>query len=344
MEYLRSMRKRLTLTCCGLFAAAALLAACGASTPSVPTVPSAAHLRPRTGESWMSPLAKDTPKLLYVSGFNATYVDVYDYESGKQVGMLTGFSMPAGQCVDAKGDVYIANSGDGDVNEYAHGGKKPIKTYSTSGAALGCSVDKANDLAVSDFLTASYGPGAVTVFPKGSGKGIVYSNPNDCYDIWPGGYDGEGNLVMIAENATEAVTFCALLKGSKSLTTLTASGFTIYSPDSTMWDGKFIALGDQQLGGGFQSGIVEATLSGSTLTSQGDVTLSDDCKGDYTHVISPFIVGRKNTPVNDRQGTVVAGGNEFCNADFRLWHYPQGGNPFKTFTFQSGGQSVSIAD
>jgi hypothetical protein len=292
----------------------------------------------------MSPLASRKSKLLYVSAFNGNDVTVYDYASGKEMGMLTGFSSPTGQCVDAKGDVYIAN-GNGVVDEYAHGGKKAIKTFATSGDAFGCSVDKANDLAVTDFLGASYTAGSVTIFPKGSGQGTVYSNPTDCYYIWNAGYDDDGNLVMIAENqGSEAVTFCAVLKGSKSLTTLSASGFTIYSPDSTMWDGKYLALGDQQIGGGLQSGIVEATLSGSTLTQHAQVVLSDGCDGDYTHVIQPFIVGRKNTPVNDRRSVAVAGANEFCSADFRLWHYPKGGSPFKTLTFQSGGQSVSIGD
>ncbi|MGB8152108.1 MAG: hypothetical protein WCE97_13045 [Candidatus Cybelea sp.] len=337
------MMKRLALTCCGLFAALVLLAACGGSTGSALTPLSAQRTTSGPDKSWMSPLASRKSKLLYVSAFNGNDVTVYDYASGKQVGMLT-VSSPAGQCVDAKGDVYIANSG-GAVDEYAHGGKKPIKTFTTSGDAFGCSVDKANDLAVTDFLGASYTAGSVTIFPKGSGEGVVYSNPTDCYDIWNAGYDDKGNLVMIAENeASEAVTFCAVMKGSKSLTTLSASGFTVYSPDSTMWDGKYIALGDQQIGGGFQSGLIEATLSGSTLTSHGQVVLGDTCQGDYTHVIQPFILGRKNTPVNDKQGTVVAGANEFCSADFRLWHYPAGGTPIKSFSFQSGGQSVSIGN
>lgn len=338
------MMKRLAFTCCGLFAALVLLAACGGSTESALTPLSAQRTSSGQGRSWMSPLASRKSKLLYVSAFNGSDVTVYDYASGKQVGMLTGFSSPSGQCVDAKGDVYIAN-GNGVVDEYAHGGKKPVKTFATSGDAFGCSVDKANDLAVTDFLGASYTAGSVTIFPKGSSEGVVYSNPADCYYIWNAGYDDNGNLVMIAENhASEAVTFCAVLKGSKSLTTLTASGFTIYSPDSTMWDGKYIALGDQQIGGGLQSGIIEATLSGSTLIQHAQVVLSDGCDGDYTHVIQPFIVGRKNTPVNDRRSVAVAGANEFCSADFRLWHYPAGGTPVKSFTFQSGGQSVSIGN
>ena len=337
--------KHLAFTCCGLFAALALLAGCGGSTESALTPFSAQRVSSEQNGSWMSPLAGRKSKLLYVSEFNGNDVTVYDYPSGTQVGMLTGFSSPAGQCVDAKGNVYIANSGDGSVDEFAHGGSTPIKTFATSGDAFGCSVDKANDLAVTDFLGPSYSAGSVTIFPKGRHKGVVYSNPTDCYYIWSAGYDDQGNLVMVAENkASEAVTFCAVLKGSKSLTTLTASGFTIYSPNSTMWDGKYIALGDQQIGGGLQSGVIEATLSGSTLTSHGQVVLGDTCQGDYTHVVQPFIVGRKNTPINDRHSRVIAGANEFCHADLRLWRYPAGGTPFKSFTFQSGGQSVSIAD
>lgn len=334
--------KRLASTCCSVVAVL-LLAACAGSTQSALTPPSVQSAISSRQRSWMSPLASKKSKLLYVSAFNGSSVTVYDYPSGEQMGTLTGFSSPSGQCVDAKGDVYIANFTSGVVDEYAHGGTSPIKTFTTNGAAFGCSVDRANDLAVTDFLGVSYSAGSVTVFPNGSSKGVTYSDPADCHYIWNAGYDDKGNLVMVAENqTTEAVTYCAVLKGAGSMTTLTASGFTIYSPDTTMWDGKYIALGDQQLQGGLQSGIIEATLSNSTLTAHGQVTLADGCDAGYTHVVQPFIVGRKNTPVNDRQSHVIAGGNQFCNADFRMWHYPAGGTPFKSLSFQSGGQSVSI--
>lgn len=336
--------KRLAPAGCGLLTVL-ILAACNGSSANAPLPRSVeAPLRSATqGASWMSPVARTKPKLLYVSAFNGSDVTVYDYPDGSQVGTLTGFSSPSGQCVDEKGDVYITNFTRGAVDEYAHGGKTPLNTYATSGDAFGCSVDKAGDLAVTDFLGTSYSAGSITVFPKGAGKGVVYSDPADCHYIWPAGYDDAGNLIAVAENDTsEAVTYCALLKGSKSLTTLSAAGFAIYSPDTTMWDGTYIALGDQQLGGGLQSGFVEATLSGSTLTKHAQVALSDVCDGGYTHVVNPFIVGRKNTPVNDRRGVAVLGSNQFCNADFRLWHYPQGGNPFATLPFQAAGESVSI--
>jgi hypothetical protein len=337
------MLTRIAPTGCGLFAALALLAGCGGGSSQSGVIPASVHPMQGHAKAWMSPDAKKKSKLLYVSAFNGDHVDVYDFPSDTQVGTLTGFSSPNGQCVDAKGDVYITDGGTGVVSEYAHGGQTPIKTYTTSGGAYGCSVDRKGDLAVTDFTGPSYTAGSITVFRKGSGKGIVYDDPVNCYYIWPGGYDDKGNLVAIAESqASETVTFCALLKGSKSLTTLSADGFTIDSPDSTMWDGKYLALGDQQLGGGFQSGIVEATVSGSTLSYHAQVPLNDDCDGGYSHVIQPFIVGRKNTPVNHTLSHVVAGSDDFCSADLRFWHYPAGGDPYKAFTFQAQGESVSI--
>jgi hypothetical protein len=320
-----------------------LLSACGGPALNSETPVVTQNIRSAHHASWMSPLAKSARKLLYVSNYGANEVAVYDNLSKKQVGMLTGFSSPQGQCVDAKGDVYIANAGDGTVVEYAHGGTTPLKTFSTSGDAFGCSVDSANDLAVTDFLGASYAAGSITVFPKGSSKGTTYSDATNCHYIWTAGYDNKGNLVAIAENdASETVTFCAVLKGAKSLTMLTAKGFTIYSPNSTMWDGKYLALGDQEIGGNLQSGFIETSLSGSTLKSHGQTTLTDTCDGGYSHVVEPFIAGNKNTPVNDTQSTLVVGANQLCNADLRAWHYPAGASPYKSLTTQSDGQSISI--
>ena len=77
--------------------------------------------------SWMDPAygvkgAKKKSELLYVGDDSTNDVFVYDYKSGAQVGQLTGFDGPYGMCVDAKGDVYVANFDNGTTTEYAHGG------------------------------------------------------------------------------------------------------------------------------------------------------------------------------------------------------------------------------
>lgn len=286
----------------------------------------------------MRPDKKHKSALLYVS--EGSDVGVYDYPSLKQVGTLTGFTGAGASCVDAKGDIYITES-NGDVVEYAHGGTKVINTYAPGGDVLGCSVDTKNDLAVTSFSR-----GEAIVYAGGDpSKGTTYTDASCAYQ-WPMGYDDKGNLIGTGENTTIAV--CALLAGSQSETTLTFSGGTIDYPGGTVWDGKYIVLGDQEAGGVFATGMYQTTLSGMTLTQVGKTVLTDNCYSDYVDVITPFVVGKKNTPVNHEQGAVVLGVNLWCadGGSYRLdfWHYPQGGAPYKylTLTSSPAGASVSI--
>src|SRR5579871_2156735 len=118
-------------------AAAALLAGCGGAQP--PTAQSDAvglAQRSRSAQhngrgSWMLPEAK-TEDLMYVSDGTLSAVLVFAYKSRKQVGQLTAFNEPYGQCVDAKGDVWITDVSNGTVAEYAHGGTKPLKTLTAN--------------------------------------------------------------------------------------------------------------------------------------------------------------------------------------------------------------------
>lgn len=264
-------------------------------------------------------------------------VAVYDYSNGKLVGTLTGFDGPYGGCVDAKGDVYITNFDGGNVVEYAHGGTKVLNAYDSGGTPIGCAVDSKGDVAVT-----SFDPGEAVVFAGGDpSEGTTYSDA-DCTYIWQMGYDHSGNLIGVGESSSGGRAYCALLSGAKSMSTLSFSG-TIDFAGGTMWDGKHIALGDQEAGGTFETGIYPSTLKGSSLSPVGsEVTLTDTCYNGYTDIASPFIVGKKNTPVNDRQGKVVVGTNLWCadggagNPGIEFWHYPQGGKPFKALSQASG--------
>jgi hypothetical protein len=290
-------------------------------------------MRPSYGRSWMLPQEKGGKStLIYAQGNSNVYV--YDYKNGKLVGTLTNVGGGAG-CVDAKGDVYIANFDEQDVVEYAHGGTKILNTYELSGATpIGCSVDSKGDLAVT-----SFDPGEVEVFAGGNpSKGTLHSGTS-CYYLWSMGYDHSGNLIGIGENEDAGREYCGLLSGGTSITTLSFSG-TIYFAGGTMWDGKYIALGDQEAGGNYVTGVYPSKLSGSTLMPVGsEVTFTDNCDGDYNDVEDPFIVGNKNTPVNDSQGKVMVGTNLWCEGGTQgiaFWHYPAGGNPYKTYDKDSG--------
>jgi hypothetical protein len=290
------------------------------------------------GRSWMLPQKEGARSTLIYAADDQTYdVSVYDYSDGKFVGTLTGFDVPYGGCVDAKGDVYITNYGAGTVVEYAHGGTKVINTYDSGGTPIGCSVDSKGDVAVS-----SFDPGAV-VFAGGSPKkGVTYSG-GACTYLWSMGYDHSGNLIGVGETSSGGRCYAGLLAGATSMSSLSFSG-TIDFPGGTMWDGKYIALGDQEAGGTFNTGIYPSTLKGSTLSPVGsEVIFTDTCYNNYSDIEHAFIVGKKNTPVDDRQGKVVVGTNGWCadgggggGGGIKFWHYPQGGNPFKAYSHDSG--------
>lgn len=285
------------------------------------------------GHSWMLPQKKKSV-LIYVG--EGSEVAVYDYSTGKLVGTLAGTGGSFG-CVDAKGDVYIGDFDGQGVVEYPHGGTKRLNTYELSGASLiGCSVDSKGDLAVT-----SFDPGAATVVARGNPKrGTTYGGAA-CSYVWAMGYDHSGNLIGVGETSSAGRAYCALLSGAKSISSLSFSG-TIDFPGGTMWDGKYIALGDQEAGGTYDTGAYPSTLTGSTLLPVGsEVTLTDTCYNNYTDIFNPFIVGKKNTPVNDSQGNVVVGTNLWCpdggsGPGIEFWHYPQGGKPFKNYSQDAG--------
>jgi hypothetical protein len=342
-----------------LAAAAFALAACG---PAGYATPQMTQIRPidrvlsmmarnyvphPTGyqpvASWMRPGIAGK-NLLYISlAASANVVNVYDYPSGEQVGTLGKFNEPLGQCVDAQGDVYVVNVGNARVDEYAHGSTHRSRSLKADGYPDGCSVNKKGDLAVTSFETTT-GPGSITVFDREGGK-KVYKDPQDCYYLWPAGYDDKGDLVVEGRaTPSSGATLCGILSGAKSMKRLTTRGIVIDFPDSVMWDGKYLALGDQEAKGTDETGIWRATLSGSTLSASRETLLHDNCDDQYNDVVQPFVVGAKNTPVNDKEGSAVVGGNQLCGSGaYGFWHYPAGGSPFKEFDYVSNGQSVSIA-
>ncbi|HLY01425.1 MAG TPA: hypothetical protein VKR56_02905 [Candidatus Cybelea sp.] len=312
------------------FAAVALLSGCGGG----PFALGQAQGDTARGDGALLPMARAAmpagrkSTLIYAANEETGGVDVFDYSSGRIVQTLTGLEADAG-CVDAKGDVYIVEPS-GIVVKFAHGGTTPLTTYRTGGDLVGCSVDSEGDLAV----TAS-SPGRVTVYEKGNPQRTKSYDNSDCEITSAFGYDDKGDVIGLG--SYNSVFICAVLRGAKAETTLEGSGITVKAPNGSMWDGKYLELGDQEAGAdNAQTGMIQATLSGKALTAKNEVILADSCYRGYVDVRNPFVVGKKNTPVNDRQGKVVVGANLYCfssgSGGIEFWHYPQGGSPFRMFT------------
>jgi len=259
---------------------------------------------------------------------------------------LTGFNDPYGECVDARGDTWITNFSGESVVEYARGGKQPIAMLKTNGYSIGCAVSPNGDLAVANFSGAN-GSGDIEVFTHAAGTPTEYSNQEDSY-LWPPGYDNNGNLFVEAQTYRGGVGVAELLAGGSSLEPVSINQ-TIYYPGSVMWDGKYVSLTDQDAGGNPSSPAttiyqMREKRSGSLIVV-GSTPLQDNCNGSQVDVVQPFIAGRKNTPINTRQGEVVIAGNLSCENRVDAWKYPAGGQPIAvaspvpSFAY---GQAVSV--
>jgi hypothetical protein len=322
------------------------LASCGGAAAPGPMAlsPTDGQARTHAWASWMNPQeARGNSTLLYSGDSNGSTVYVYDYADGSLVGMLAGFNSPAGGCVDARGDVFITNQGNGATLEFKHGGNKPIRQYNAIPSGVGCSVDRNGNLAIA-VQPLSSGPAKLCVWKAGKGPSKCYTD-NYCGTMQSPGYDDTGNLYVEGYYYGPAV--CELPAGGAALKTVKLSGGTLNFPGGVMWDGKHLALSDPHTGTAHMTtSLYRVTESPSgDLRIVGTTVLNGTCNTDNAWVVQPFIVGRKNTPINDREGQVVVSPDYFCTSQWPIdfWRYPGGADPFKVWPqhFLPGGVVVS---
>jgi hypothetical protein len=286
----------------------------------------ALHYAPKQGQSWMSPGAAKTKDLLYVSNLNSGAVNVYSYPDDKLVGTIKGdYDGPDGICVDKKNDIWVVNNSDASLLEYKHGGKTPIATLGGILFPIGCSIDPTTgNLAVTSYGGSSDGGGTVSIFRDAKGTPAVYTDSeiphfNFC------GYDPKGNLYVDGTDAAQGeFHFAELPKGEKTFKNITLAGGTIYYPGMVQWDGKYVAVGDQDAGSASSgaSAIYQTTGSGGKIVHE--IPLN---AGEAEDIIGFWI-----------QGSTVIGPNiaypDTSNdkGSVGFYKYPAGGKPTKTLT------------
>jgi hypothetical protein len=309
----------------GALAAAAMLTGCGGNSAapggSLPIFnANAESTRPHASvhRSWMSrEAAKDN--LLYVSDIGTNDVYVLSYPKGKVVGTLTGFNSPAGECVDATGDIFIANSNASQILEYAHGGTAPIATLDDSGYyPSGCSIDPTTgNLAVTNTTTTGSRAGSVAVYTGAQGT-PSNSQIGNFYYYFFCGYDKAGDLFVDGLNINFQFEFAWLPKNGYGFEHISLSQ-SIEWPGAVQWDGKYLALTDANAGVVYQ---IQMTSSGAQIAGSTSLTGAAPM---YQSWIPPL--HGKN-----RQGTHVVGARSVHNGNLMIWAYPAGGSPTKTIS------------
>lgn len=294
----------------------AVLGACSAGMQ-----PATSASAPDRSPSWMSAGAKSAQRLLYISDLGRFDVYVYSFPSLTQVGKLTGFNGPQGECSDAAGDVWIANAGTYQMLEFAHGGTKTIASLSDPvGVPVGCAIDPANgNLAVTNLYGFS-GAGSVLVYKNASGTPRVYADPNMYYYYFDG-YNRAGDLYVSGATASNAYLLAVLPKGSNSMSPVAIKGGTIYFPGTVAWNSATLVLGDQQCMKSASSCFYELRVSGRTASIERTTRLNGSCD-----VVEAWV-----------DPTQIAGGDdgEYCGngrSSVDVWPYPAGGSPSATAT------------
>lgn len=301
--------------------AAVLFAGCGASQAPIGAQGAS------WSESWMLP---DTASqdLLYVSDDGTNKVYVFAYPGGKKVGVLAGFSVPRGECVDSAGDVWIVNQNPAEVIEYAHGGSAPIATLSVPGSSpQGCAIDPATG----NLAVTSQGD-QVSVYAGAQGTPTTYTDA-DVGGFGFCSYDNGGNLFIGAGSTRDGV-LVELPVGSGQFVTM------VFKPkpkhlhiSGVQWDGRHLAVGGVSQQHHKPAVIYRVQISGDVATVEGITKLSS--RNDAPVFAQFWIEG----------GTVAQSSDR--GVDIGVWHYPDGGNPEKLIR-NSGrrylwGTAVSLA-
>jgi hypothetical protein len=214
-------------------AAALALGGCGSTQP-----PAAGAAQRLSASPMKAGLSKED--LIYVTNRDSE-VTVYNLATQAIVGVLTDFTSPMGECVDAGGNVYITDSSAEEVFEYAHGGSKPIKTFDDSpDTPRTCAVDSTTgNLAVANDDGSSH-EGNIAIWPQGSGQPTRYTN-STLYNFVGCAYDENGNLLT-----TNGGAFAWLPRGGSTLANIVIpppkSGGKWGGLQGIQWDGRLFAL------------------------------------------------------------------------------------------------------
>jgi hypothetical protein len=319
----------------GAMLAGSLLAACSGGLQETRLTP--ASSQGAYGRSWMVSYS-GKQNLLYVSDLYTSQVYVYSYPGRKLEGTLSGFSGPAGLCIDKAGDVFVANRGGNDILEYAHGGTQPIATIDDAGyIPVDCSVDvSTGDLAVTNFCQVSgdqcIGPGNVDIYKNASGTPVTITDASITLFYYCG-YDSRGNLFADGDTDESGAGFqlAELRNGQTKLDNISLNR-VVYYPAGVLWDGKYVAVGDGDAGGKFASSIHQVAVKGMHGTIVSTTRLAQASEIDQfwlqgSKLIAPdFQVGRSSNVL--------------------LYSYPKGGKPTAVITgsFESPvGATVSLA-
>jgi hypothetical protein len=274
------------------------LAACSSPNGNAGITPAAAQ----PASVFHAPFGTSPKAQLYISDDGTNEVETFTWPKPKSAITLTGFSEPQGECADQSGNVFITNTGNSNILEYALGGTDPIDTLSDAHEyPVGCSFDRTNgDLAVSNILSTADGNGNVAIYKNAKGAPKIVT-PAGVQRVFFVQYDGSRDLFVSGDNSSYEPVLAEMPAGSKQFKVVCPNLFGSQFPGGLGWDGKYIVIG-----------------------VPGGLERIRNCK----------VVGF--TPLGDSDEFYISGNRvvvpDAGSAEVYIYGYPKGGEPIQTLT------------
>jgi NHL repeat len=271
---------------------------------------------------------------IIVSDASNNVVDIFN-ASGKQAAQLTGFSQPQGLALDNEGNLYVADTNNSRIQVYAAGFNGTPTTINDPGEApVGIAIDRNDNLAVTNIITTSDGPGSVSFFNKGGTLLMTLSSANFAKVLFDA-FDRKGNLYIDGVNAAGAFVAGEVVGGvnGKSITVL-ATGNTFGYPGgiaiSSM--GK-IVIDDQE-------NRAIYTYNAPVKGSFGTPTATTPLTGSGDPISFTFARTNKSIWVADPAGGGPANKVLVPSAD--KYQYSVGGASTRAIFFSHGSQPTGV--
>jgi hypothetical protein len=312
------------------------MAACSGGNAGVPAASSA--LSPQVAQS-TSVLRPDVPQLhsnvpapafvskpevkgresIIVSDAANNVVDIFNAK-GVQTAQLTGFSQPQGLALDNEGNLYVADTSNSRIQVYAAGFNGSPTTINDPGESpVGVAIDRNDNIAVTNIITTSDGPGSVSFFNKGGTLLTTLSSPNFAKVIFDA-FDRKGNLYIDGVNGSGSFVAGEIVGGvnGKAITILTIGNAIGYPGGIAISSKGNIAIDDQENIAVYTynapvKGSLGAPIATTPLTGAGDpisLTFTQGDKGIW--VADPARGGAPNkvlVPSADKYQYTVGGGS-----------------------------------
>ena len=295
--------------------------------------------RPDHRKSWVSPDAKDLPRLLYVSDPSTATITVLTMPSLGVKGTITGVTFPFGLCSDKSGNIWVADLLGLELVQYNFrtNGATPLQTLADpTGFPASCAVSLVNgDIAAVNPINA-VGPPSVLIYKGGAGPPDQELTSADMATISFVGYDGSGNLFVTGTDAqlnyVLAEATLSTSGGYGPLTNVPITGNALFSPGQIQWDRQTqtLVLGDQACNDTANSCLYQATVSGGTANVGPSIPLLDGAGNPVCDVLE-FVISKN---VKAKMGAAGSTLNS-CNGDpnsVDRWLFPAGGLPTNSTT------------